>query len=41
MRPVVVDLYCGAGGAAMGWHRAGWEVVGVAALLAHLEAVAA
>jgi site-specific DNA-cytosine methylase len=29
VKPVVVDLYCGAGGAAMGWHRAGWDVVGV------------
>jgi DNA (cytosine-5)-methyltransferase 1 len=24
-----LDLYCGAGGAAMGYHRAGWDVVGV------------
>jgi len=25
----IVDLFCGAGGAAMGYHRAGFEVVGV------------
>ena len=25
----VLDLFCGAGGAAMGYHRAGFEVVGV------------
>lgn len=29
MRPLLLDLFCGAGGAAMGWHRAGFEVVGV------------
>lgn len=29
-RPVrLLDLFCGAGGAAMGYHRAGFEVVGV------------
>lgn len=28
-RPVLLDLYCGAGGAAMGYHRAGFDVVGV------------
>ena len=28
-RPVLLDLFCGAGGAAMGYHRAGWDVVGV------------
>lgn len=28
-RPVLVDLFCGAGGAAMGYHRAGFDVVGV------------
>ena len=28
-RPVLLDLYCGAGGAAMGYHRAGFEIVGV------------
>ena len=27
--PVLLDLYCGAGGAAMGYHQAGWDVVGV------------
>jgi DNA (cytosine-5)-methyltransferase 1 len=26
---VLLDLFCGAGGAAMGYHRAGFEVVGV------------
>lgn len=29
MRPLLLDLYCGAGGASMGYHRAGFEVVGV------------
>lgn len=29
MRPLLLDAYCGAGGAAMGYHRAGFEVVGV------------
>lgn len=28
-RPVILDLFCGAGGAAMGYHRAGFDVVGV------------
>lgn len=28
-RPRVLDLFCCAGGAAMGYHRAGFEVVGV------------
>lgn len=28
-RPRLLDLYCCAGGAAMGYHRAGFEVVGV------------
>lgn len=28
-RPVLLDLFCGAGGAAMGYHRAGFDVVGV------------
>ena len=28
-KPVLLDLFCGAGGAAMGYHRAGFEVVGV------------
>ena len=26
---LLLDLYCGGGGAAMGYHRAGFEVVGV------------
>jgi len=29
MRPRLLDLFCGAGGAAMGYYRAGFEVVGV------------
>lgn len=29
MRLRLLDLFCGAGGAAMGYHRAGFEVVGV------------
>jgi DNA (cytosine-5)-methyltransferase 1 len=29
LRPRLLDLFCGAGGAAMGYHRAGFEVVGV------------
>lgn len=29
MRPALLDLFCGAGGAAMGYHRAGFEIVGV------------
>lgn len=28
-RPVLLDLFCKAGGAAMGYHRAGFDVVGV------------
>jgi DNA (cytosine-5)-methyltransferase 1 len=28
-RPILLDLFCGAGGAAMGYHRAGFDVVGV------------
>jgi hypothetical protein len=28
-RPILLDLFCGAGGAAMGYHRAGFEVIGV------------
>ena len=28
-RPLLLDLFCGAGGAAMGYHRAGFNVVGV------------
>jgi DNA (cytosine-5)-methyltransferase 1 len=29
MKPLLLDLFCGAGGAAMGYHRAGFDVVGV------------
>lgn len=29
MRPRLLDKFCGGGGAAMGYHRAGFEVVGV------------
>ena len=29
MKPRLLDLYCGAGGCAMGYHRAGFDVVGV------------
>lgn len=29
MNPLLLDLFCGAGGAAMGYHRAGFRVVGV------------
>lgn len=28
-RPLLLDLFCGAGGAAMGYHRAGFDVLGV------------
>src|SRR5207244_3176761 len=28
-KPRLLDLFCGAGGAAVGYHRAGFEVVGV------------
>jgi DNA (cytosine-5)-methyltransferase 1 len=28
-RPLLLDLFCGAGGAAVGYHRAGFRVVGV------------
>lgn len=28
-RPRILVSFCGAGGSAMGWHRAGWEVWGV------------
>ena len=28
-RPRLLDLFCGAGGAAMGYHRAGFDAVGV------------
>lgn len=29
MRPLALDLFCGVGGASMGLHRAGFEVVGI------------
>lgn len=29
MKPRLLDLFCGAGGASMGYHRAGFEVIGV------------
>jgi DNA (cytosine-5)-methyltransferase 1 len=29
MRPKLLDLFCGAGGCSMGYHRAGFDVVGV------------
>lgn len=29
MKPLLLDLFCGAGGASVGYHRAGFEVVGV------------
>lgn len=29
VRPKLLDLFCGAGGASMGYHQAGFEVVGV------------
>ena len=29
VRPRLLDLFCGAGGAAMGYHQAGWDVTGV------------
>lgn len=28
-RPLLLDLFCGAGGAGMGYHRAGFDVIGV------------
>ena len=28
-KPKLLDLFCGAGGASMGYHLAGFEVVGV------------
>lgn len=28
-RPILLDIFCGAGGAAMGYYRAGFDVVGV------------
>ena len=29
MRPKLLDLFCGAGGASTGYHRAGFDVTGV------------
>src|ERR1051326_4698017 len=29
IRPTILDLYCGAGGSAMGYYRAGFDVFGV------------
>lgn len=29
MRPRLLDLFCGAGGAAVGYHRAGFDIVGI------------
>lgn len=29
MRPIVLDTFCGAGGCSVGYHRAGFDVVGV------------
>lgn len=29
MKPRLLDLFCGEGGAGMGYHRAGWDVTGV------------
>jgi DNA (cytosine-5)-methyltransferase 1 len=29
MKPRLLDLFCGAGGAAMGYHRAGFDILGV------------
>lgn len=29
MKPKLLDLFCGAGGASMGYHRAGFDVIGV------------
>lgn len=28
-RPLILDLFCGAGGSAMGYHRAGFDIIGV------------
>jgi site-specific DNA-cytosine methylase len=46
-RPRLLDLFCGAGGAAMGYHRAGFDAIPPAytefvgrQLLAYVEAVA-
>lgn len=37
MRPLLLDLFCGEGGAAMGYHRAGWDVIGVDSAPARLR----
>jgi DNA (cytosine-5)-methyltransferase 1 len=29
VRPLILDLFCGAGGAAVGYHRAGFDVIGI------------
>lgn len=29
MRPLLLDLFCGAGGASVGYHRAGFDVIGI------------
>lgn len=29
LRPLLLDLFCGAGGASVGYHRAGFDVIGV------------
>lgn len=36
-KPVLIDYFCGEGGAGMGYHRAGWEVIGVDKDPARLE----
>jgi len=29
MKPLLIDLYCGAGGAAHGYHQAGFDIIGI------------
>ncbi len=45
MRPRLLDLFAGAGGCSVGYHRAGFNVVGVdlypERLMAHVRQVAA